>query len=112
MKGLYIGDTWEKFLAQRERLPSWKIPLSIAAVLHLVVFTGAAVLPDVGKKYEQDKVITIDLLSLPPAAPAPIALQEGESQGKKQGGESAQVKKQAQVKKIMQAAEQKKVVQK
>ncbi|WPD24542.1 MAG: cell envelope integrity protein TolA [Candidatus Electrothrix scaldis] len=112
MKGLYIGDTWEKFLAQRERLPSWKIPLSIAAVLHLAVFTGAAVFPDVGKKYEQDKVITIDLLSLPPAAPAPLTAQKGESQGEKQGGQSAQAEKPAQVKKIVQAAEQKKIVQK
>lgn len=84
MKGLYIGDTWEKFLAQRERLPSWKIPLSIAAVLHLAVFTGAAVFPDVGKKYEQDKVITIDLLSLPPCT-CPADCTEGRIPGGKAG---------------------------
>jgi TolA protein len=71
--GLYIGDTWETFLAQRDRLPNWKMPLSIAAVLHLVVFTGAAILPDVSKKFVPDNVITIDLLSLPSADLAPVA---------------------------------------
>lgn len=55
-------------MAQRERLPNWKIPLSIAAVLHLVVFTSAAVFPDIGKKFNPDNVITIDLLSLPSGA--------------------------------------------
>ncbi|MCI5165351.1 MAG: cell envelope integrity protein TolA [Candidatus Electrothrix sp. GM3_4] len=69
--GLHINDTWETFLAQRDRLPNWKVPLSIAAFLHLVVFTGAAVLPDAGEKIAPDNVITIDLLSLPPAALAP-----------------------------------------
>ncbi|MCI5218957.1 MAG: hypothetical protein D3914_07160 [Candidatus Electrothrix sp. LOE2] len=71
--GVYIGDIWETFLAQRDRLPNWKIPLGIAAVLHLVVFTGAAVFPDMSKKFEPDKVIIIDLLSLPSAEPAPAA---------------------------------------
>ena len=33
-------------------------------------------MPDVGKKPEQDRVITIDLLSLPPAAPAPMVEQQ------------------------------------
>jgi TolA protein len=72
-EGLYIGDIWETFLAQRDRMPNWKIPLSIAAVLHLVVFTGAAVFPDVGKKFVPDNVITVDLLSLPSAELAPVA---------------------------------------
>ncbi|MCI5140837.1 MAG: hypothetical protein D3909_03735, partial [Candidatus Electrothrix sp. ATG1] len=74
--GLYIGDPWEKFLAQRDRLPNWKISLNLAVILHLAVFTGAAVMPDVGKKTEPDNVITIDLLSLPSVAPAPVAVQE------------------------------------
>ncbi|MCI5157542.1 MAG: hypothetical protein D3906_03715, partial [Candidatus Electrothrix sp. AUS1_2] len=122
MKGLYIGDTWEQFLAQRERLPSWKIPLSIATALHLLVFTGAAVLPDIGKRYEPDKVITIDLLSLPPAAPAPPAGQQGQpgtkenkENGKEQRVEPAQVKKEAQpqkTQKVVHEAVRKKVVQK
>ena len=60
-------------MAQRDRLPNWKIPLSIATVLHLVVFTSAAVFPDIGKKFKPDDVITIDLLSLPPGGPAFIA---------------------------------------
>ncbi|CAK8711931.1 TolA protein [Candidatus Electrothrix laxa] len=70
---MYIGDIWETFLAQRDRMPNWKIPLSIAAVLHLVVFTGAAIFPDVGKKFVPDNVITVDLLSLPSAELAPVA---------------------------------------
>ncbi len=60
-------------MAQRDRLPNWKIPLSIAAVLHLVVFASAAVFPDIGKKFKPDDVITIDLLSLPPGGPAFVA---------------------------------------
>lgn len=54
-------------------MPNWKIPLSIAAVLHLVVFTGAAIFPDVGKKFVPDNVITVDLLPLPSAELAPVA---------------------------------------
>lgn len=76
MNSWHHTDTWGKFLEQRERLPSWKIPLNIAVALHLAVFAGAAVLPDFKKKYEQDDVITIDLLSLPPTAPAPAAVQQ------------------------------------
>ncbi|MCI5178740.1 MAG: cell envelope integrity protein TolA [Candidatus Electrothrix sp. AW3_4] len=63
--GVYINDTWEAFLAQRDGLSNWKIPLIIAMALHVVVFTGVAVFPDVSKKFELDSVVTIDLLSLP-----------------------------------------------
>lgn len=63
--GVYINDTWEAFLAQRDGLSNWKIPLIIATALHVVVFTGVAVFPDVSKKFELDSVVTIDLLSLP-----------------------------------------------
>lgn len=90
MNGLYIGDSWERFLAQRERIPSWKIPLNIAVVLHLVVFAGAAVLPDVGKRHKPDKVITIDLLSLPPAAP--VAVQQVAARRPREGAAPRQAK--------------------
>lgn len=60
-------------MAQRDRLPNWKIPLSIAAVLHLFVFASAAVFPDIGKKFKPDDVITVDLLSLPPGGPDFVA---------------------------------------
>mgnify|MGYP000043001130 CR=1 FL=1 len=63
--GVYINDTWEAFLAQRDGLSNWKIPLIIATALHVIVFTGVAVFPDVSKKFELDSVVTIDLLSLP-----------------------------------------------
>ncbi|MCI5133662.1 MAG: cell envelope integrity protein TolA [Candidatus Electrothrix sp. AW2] len=63
--GVYINDTWEAFLAQRDGLSNWKIPLIIAMALHVIVFTGVAVFPDVSKKFELDSVVTIDLLSLP-----------------------------------------------
>jgi colicin import membrane protein len=88
--GLYIGDTWETFLAQRDRLPNWKIPLSIAAVLHLVVFTSAAVFPDIGKKFELDNVITIDLLSLPSAELALVAGRQDRPRSEKQESASQQ----------------------
>ncbi|MCW5212929.1 hypothetical protein VU04_08455, partial [Desulfobulbus sp. TB] len=63
--GVYINDTWETFLAQRDGLSNWKIPLIIATALHVIVFTGVAVFPDVSKKFKLDSVVTIDLLSLP-----------------------------------------------
>ncbi|MCI5133003.1 MAG: hypothetical protein D3904_16185 [Candidatus Electrothrix sp. EH2] len=78
MNSWHHTDIWGRFQEQRERLPSWKIPLNIAVALHLVVFAGAAVLPDFEKRYQPDDIITIDLLSLPPAAPAPAAVQQGE----------------------------------
>ncbi|MCI5212363.1 MAG: hypothetical protein D3910_27085, partial [Candidatus Electrothrix sp. ATG2] len=89
---LHIGDTWETFLAQRDQLPNWKLPLNIAIVLHCVVFAGAAVLPDIGKKREPDQVIIIDLLSLPPAAPASVPVQAVASSPNKQHSASQQPK--------------------
>jgi colicin import membrane protein len=80
MSGLYVGDNWETFLAQRERMPSWKLPLNIAVVLHFLVFAGAAFMPDIGKKPDIDEIIMIDLLSLPSAALGTKAVQP---QGKK-----------------------------
>ncbi|WP_446008881.1 cell envelope integrity protein TolA [Candidatus Electrothrix sp.] len=76
MSGLYSVDNWETFLAQPERVPSWKIPFNIAVALHLVVFAGAVVLPDAGKRPEMDNVVVVDLLSLPLAAPAPEVEQQ------------------------------------
>ncbi|MGB5686883.1 MAG: hypothetical protein WBM35_13800, partial [Candidatus Electrothrix sp.] len=102
--GLYIGDTWETFLAQRDRLPNWKIPLSIATVLHLVVFTSAAVFPDIGKKFKPDNVITIDLLSLPsdgPAAVAPLAGEQVGPRSKQQVSAPQQPKTVATVEKVV-----------
>ena len=76
MSGLYLIDNWENFLARPERVPSWKIPFNIAVALHLVVFAGAVALPDVGKRPAMDNVVVVDLLSLPPAAPAPEVEQQ------------------------------------
>ncbi|MCI5139759.1 MAG: hypothetical protein D3922_15420, partial [Candidatus Electrothrix sp. AR1] len=98
---MYIGDTWETFVAQRDRLPNWKIPLSIATVLHLVVFTSAAVFPDIGKKFEPDNVITIDLLSLPTGGPASEAAQQVAPRGEKQKVTSQQPKSVAAVEKVV-----------
>ncbi len=85
MSGLHGVDNWEDFLAQPERMPSWKLPLNIAVVLHFLVFAGAAFMPDVGKKPDTDEMIMIDLLSLPPAGLGPVAVQQVvKPQGKKQ----------------------------
>ena len=102
--GLYIGDSWEIFLAQRDRLPNWKIPLSIAAVLHVVVFASAAVFPDIGKKFEPANVIIIDLLSLPsggPATAAPLTGEQVGSRSKKQTSAPQQVKTADTVEKVV-----------
>ncbi len=92
MSSLYSGDSWDIFLAQRERAPSWKIPLNIAVALHLLVFAGAVFMPDVGKKPEVDKIIMIDLLSLPPAGPGLMAAQQVvQPQGKKKAVPSQKI---------------------
>jgi colicin import membrane protein len=86
MSGLHCDDdSWEVFLAQRERMPSWKLPFNIAVVLHLLVFAGSVFMPDVEKKSDMDQMIMIDLLSLPPAAPGPMIVQQVvQPQGKKE----------------------------
>ena len=113
--GLYIGDSWETFLAQRDRLPNWKIPLSIAAVLHVVVFASAAVFPDIGKKFEPANVITIDLLSLPsggPATAAPLTGEQVGSRSKKQTSAPQKAKTVATVEKVVRKAARKVVPEK
>jgi len=59
------------FEEQRENDRGWQWPLNLAIGLHIVVFAGAIILPDlIEHKPLLDNVVTVDLVSMPePAAP-------------------------------------------
>ncbi len=74
MDGIEYSDR-DFFQEQRENDRYWKWPLNLAIGLHVVVFAGAIILPDlIEHKPLLDNVVTVDLVSMPePVAPPAAA---------------------------------------
>ena len=72
-------DDRDFFRAQQQDERCWKWPLSLAVLLHLVVFASSIWLPDLINHHPLlDDIVTVDLVSLPepesaPPAPVPAA---------------------------------------
>jgi colicin import membrane protein len=74
-------DDWELFLEERHRAPGWQWPLNLAVALHLTVFAGAIVLPDLTARTPQfTDIVMVDLIDLGglpgPVSTSPLVLPE------------------------------------
>jgi colicin import membrane protein len=75
---LIKSDDWELFLEERHKAPGWQWPLNLAVALHLAIFAGAIVLPDItARKPQFTDIVMVDLIDfggLPGLASTPVAL--------------------------------------